>query len=102
MSSTAVTSVGVAKLKASLSAYLAKVKAGHDITVTEHGRPIARLVPVSPADENTDAHLARLERAGLVRRGRDGLLEALAGIELPDDSEGLALAALLDERELGR
>ncbi len=98
----ATTSVGVAKLKASLSAYLARVKAGQAILVTEHGRPIARLVPVDPAGADADAHLAALELAGLIRRGSGGLAAALSALDLPVDAEGLTLAAMLEEREHGR
>ena len=36
----------VSELKASLSEYLGKVKAGEDIMITERGRPIARIVPL--------------------------------------------------------
>ena len=39
--------VGVRELKNQLSGYLDRVKAGEEITVTEHGRPIARLTSVS-------------------------------------------------------
>lgn len=39
------TPVGIRDLRDHLSAYLERVKAGEVITVTEHGRPIARLVP---------------------------------------------------------
>ena len=31
---------GVAKVKARLSKYLAQVRAGNDVLITEHGRPI--------------------------------------------------------------
>jgi len=36
-------SVGVRELKNQLSGYLERVKAGEEITVTQHGTPIARL-----------------------------------------------------------
>ncbi|PYN64673.1 MAG: type II toxin-antitoxin system prevent-host-death family antitoxin, partial [Candidatus Rokuibacteriota bacterium] len=39
------TSAAVAKLKASLSEYLARVKAGEEVIVTERGKPIAKIVP---------------------------------------------------------
>ena len=39
-------SVGVRELRQNLSRYLDAVKAGEDLVVTEHGRPVARLVPV--------------------------------------------------------
>jgi prevent-host-death family protein len=38
--------VGVRELKNQLSSFLDRVKAGEEITVTEHGRPIARLSAV--------------------------------------------------------
>lgn len=37
--------VGVRELRDGLSRYLATVREGHTITVTDHGRPVARLVP---------------------------------------------------------
>lgn len=43
--------VGVRDLKASLSGYLRRVRAGESLTVTDHGLPIARLVPAGlPAE----------------------------------------------------
>ena len=38
--------VGVRELRDGLSRHLASVRDGHTITVTDHGRPIARIVPV--------------------------------------------------------
>ncbi|MPZ25361.1 MAG: type II toxin-antitoxin system prevent-host-death family antitoxin [Micromonosporaceae bacterium] len=38
--------VGVRELRDSLSRYLAEVRSGRVVTVTDHGRPIARIVPV--------------------------------------------------------
>jgi prevent-host-death family protein len=39
-------SVGVRELRDGLSRHLAEVRSGRTITVTDHGRPIARIVPV--------------------------------------------------------
>ncbi|MEX5718603.1 type II toxin-antitoxin system Phd/YefM family antitoxin [Geodermatophilus maliterrae] len=39
-------SVGVRELRDGLSRYLADVRSGRTITVTDHGRPVARIVPV--------------------------------------------------------
>lgn len=55
--------VGVRELKNQLSGYLDRVKAGEEITVTEHGRPIARLTSVAP---DVDRRAALIE-AGIVR-----------------------------------
>lgn len=45
------TTVGVRDLRDHLSAFLERVKAGETITVTEHGRPIARLVREEPVSQ---------------------------------------------------
>lgn len=38
--------VGIRELRDELSKHLAAVRAGHTVTVTDHGTPVARLVPV--------------------------------------------------------
>ena len=38
--------IGVRELRDSLSRHLAIVREGHTITVTDHGRPVARIIPV--------------------------------------------------------
>ena len=40
--------VGVAELKNNLSRHLRAVEAGETIEVTDHDRPVARLVPIEP------------------------------------------------------
>jgi len=42
--------VGVRELRDHLSRYLERVKAGEELIVTEHGRPIARLAAPRPRD----------------------------------------------------
>lgn len=37
--------VGVRELRDHLSRHLTRVREGHTITVTDHGRPVARIVP---------------------------------------------------------
>jgi prevent-host-death family protein len=58
--------MGIAELKALLSETLARVKAGEEVLVTEHGRPIARLVPLSSAATPAVA-TQELVRVGLVK-----------------------------------
>lgn len=38
--------VGIRELRDGLSRHLALVRAGWTVTVTDHGRPVARIVPV--------------------------------------------------------
>lgn len=55
--------VGVRNLKNNLSRYLARARAGEEIIVTDHGRPVARL---SSLDHQSDS-LANLVASGAVR-----------------------------------
>jgi prevent-host-death family protein len=38
--------VGIAELRQNLSSYLRRVEAGERLTVTDHNRPVAELVPL--------------------------------------------------------
>ena len=95
-------SAAVSELKTSLSKYLSIVKAGEEILITEHGKPIARLAPLEGRSAKIPAHLLDLERAGLVRIGSGRLPPGFWDRKRPRDPRGLALKALLEERETGR
>lgn len=58
--------VGVTELKNRLSHYLRLVKRGEAIEVVERSVPIARIVSLAAEPPEEDAHLARLEREGLL------------------------------------
>jgi len=90
--------IGVAQLKARLSEYLARVRAGGEVLVTDHGRPVARIVPV--ADEHE--RLAELERQGLVRPGSMKLPKGFRELPRPKVSGPTVTEALLEERREGR
>ena len=83
-------SVGVRELKAQLSEYLRRVKAGETILITERGRPIGRLSP-EPSTTGLSLHekQQRLVDAGLLEwNGRK--LEAYEPVGL---SQGSVLAS---------
>lgn len=61
-------SVGVRELKAHLSRYLQRVKEGATIVVTEHGRPVGRILPISAPLEQRLA--AAIESGAIVWSGR--------------------------------
>lgn len=95
-------SATVSKLKATLSEYLARVKAGEEVIVTERGRPVAKLVPLR-VDETGDAtHLQALARAGLARAGSGRLPEGFWKLPRPKDTRGAAVRSLCEERADGR
>ena len=52
--------VGVREVRDHFSEYVARAKAGREVVITEHGRPIARLVPLagrSRLDELIEARI---------------------------------------------
>lgn len=91
----------VSKLKASLSEYLRLVKAGEEVVVTERGRAIARLVQYDRGGPTVEWE-EELVRRGILRRARKKLGPEFWAMPLVPDPEGLALKALLEEREEGR
>ena len=95
-------SVAVSTLKATLSACLAKVKAGEEVIVMERGKPIAKLVPLPRHGEIGSAHLQDLARSGLARLGTGKLPTGFWKMRRPQDRRGQAVKALLSERAEGR
>lgn len=90
----------ISQLKNHLSGYLEKVKAGQPLLVMDRDRPIARIERVEIGGESDD-RIARLERAGLIRRGSRPLDLALLARKGPKKELGL-VDALLAERREGR
>ena len=61
------TEVGIRELRARLSRWIGRVRAGEELVVTDRGAPVARLVPI----DQTDAY-ERLVAAGLLAPPRVG------------------------------
>lgn len=92
---------GVARLKAALSEYLAHVKAGEEVVVTERGRPVARLVPLKNEGQGEMGRLEALERAGQIKLGSGRVPEGFWSPRRPEDPEGRVRSAVSEEREEG-
>lgn len=90
----------VAELKAQLSRYISRVKAGEEVLVTERGTPVARLVPVGNA--GADDQLRDLERQGLVRLGSGVLPKGFWRLPRARDPKAAVRRAIIEEREDGR
>ena len=92
----------VSQLKASLSGYLAFVRAGEEIMVTDRGIPIAKLVPINRNEMEVSERLLGLEKRGLIKIGKGQLDENFWERPRPKDTGDGALKALLQEREESR
>lgn len=90
----------VSELKAKLSAFLDIVRQGDEVLVTDRGRLIARLAPVT-GTESEEGRRDLLLRTGRLHPPRGQLPADFWDRARPEDPEGRALAALLAERESG-
>jgi len=94
----------VTEVKSGLSKFLELVKNGEAILITDRGVPVARIESVRSDQNETgeQARLSRLERAGLVRRGRPISRRLLSGAPAALKKGASAVQALLEERREGR
>ena len=92
------TSASISETKATLSALLDRVRAGEEVTITDRGKPVARIVPLAATDVDWDERIERLERQGIITRPRKKLdLDWFLSRPLPKSRESV-LDALLEER----
>ena len=70
--------VGTAEAEARFATLLDLVARGEEVTITKHGKPVARLVPASAASrEQVDEVIAKLKALHRVRSSA-GFLEGVA------------------------
>jgi prevent-host-death family protein len=85
--------VGIRELKQNASAVVALAKGGESVTITEHGKPVAMLIPY-PQDIIT-----RLELEGKLVKGTDSFdFAEIRRTKL----DGTTIADLLDESRADR
>lgn len=95
--------VSISELKAKLSEYLEAVRAGEEVIVTDRGRPVARIGPVT-GSADMESRMAMLVRTGQVRTPD---LEGGVDLELirahrPRVPGARLAEAILEERREGR
>jgi antitoxin (DNA-binding transcriptional repressor) of toxin-antitoxin stability system len=90
----------ISQLKNHLSGYLKKVKAGQPLLVMDRNQPIARIERLEVGGE-ADDRIARLERAGLIRRGVRPIDDSSVEEKGPRSKRSV-VDALLEERREGR
>jgi prevent-host-death family protein len=64
--------ISAAEANRTFSALLRRVRSGHAVVVTSHGRPVARLVPVQDGDGLTGAARAALFKRLRAARAKAG------------------------------
>ena len=92
----------ITEAKNGLSALIDRVRSGETILITDRGLAVARIEPIVSHPDQTD-RIARLERAGVVRRGLAPLPVDRVRRQGPRLRPGAsAIQSLLDERRSGR
>lgn len=92
-------SAAISKLKATLSEYIAFVKGGEEVLVTERGKPVARIVPVRGLSGD-DAKRIDLARRGIIRPGKGRISQAvLRDLPVADVKEKDILRVIDEDRE---
>ena len=81
--------IGIRELRDALSRYLDEVRSGRTLTVTDHGRPVARIIPVQRL-----TRLEQLRAEGRVVRGSRRKQPAPDPIEV----DGIASDQIDDQR----
>jgi antitoxin (DNA-binding transcriptional repressor) of toxin-antitoxin stability system len=90
--------VNVAELNNDLNDLLSKVRAGLEILLHDHDRPIARLVPVNYS-EDFDEELLSLASAGKARLPEESLPESFWEMPAPEIELNKIVAALRADRD---
>lgn len=91
-------SVNIAELKNRLSSYLNRVKSGEEIVIRDRDRPVARIVPLLPIDDE-DAQLALLAARGLIRLGEGPLDDEFWKLPAPRVSAAILRRTVTEERD---
>jgi prevent-host-death family protein len=95
------TTASIADVKARLSEYVRRVKAGHEVVVTDRGVPVARLTGLEVAERRATRR-DRLARSGAIKAGKGRLRRTLQTPPQGDTLGADVLAALEAERDGGR
>jgi len=88
--------VGARELKTRLGTYLRQVQQGRTLVVTERGRPVAELRPLSIKTQGEEARLDELVALGILSRKAKAPFSPFTPIRIKDP---LVSTAIIEDRE---
>lgn len=89
----------IAELKNNLSNFLADVKLGEEILISDRNKPFAKIIPLPNASDFSAEELA-LAAAGILRLPEESEVgEAFLKEKRPNLKAEIAVEAILDERD---
>jgi prevent-host-death family protein len=89
-------STNIADLRNRLTQYLKEVRAGEEIVIRDRQRPIAKIVPFTPDEQEDDADLVA---AGLIRKGTGKLPASFWKTRGPRVPLNVAVSAVSRDRD---
>ena len=93
------TSVGIRDAKMHLSKYLKMVQKGIEVTITDRGRPVGRIVPIQTRDLSLEDRIKRMEERGVIGKSTGANWKSIPPpIPLPD---GIVQKFLQEDRDSG-
>jgi prevent-host-death family protein len=91
------TSVGIRDAKIHLSRYLKLVQKGEEVVITDHGRPVGKIVPLESRDLSLEERIERLVQQGIMEPlSGERLTTIPPPIPLP---KGIAQRMLQEDRD---
>jgi len=90
--------VGLREANIHFARYVRKVKGGAEILLTDRGKPIAIISPISKKEEPLEERLRMLEKRGILRMASPGKLKLHKLMDLP----GKGLSRIVSEEREGR
>jgi len=91
------TSVGIRDAKIHLSRYLKLVQKGEEVIITDHGRPVGKIVPMASRDLDLRERIDRLVEQGIIEPlSGERLLTIPPPIPVP---KGVAQRMLQEDRD---
>ena len=92
-------SVGIRDAKMHLSKYLKMVQQGAEVTITDRGRPVGKIIPIRTKQMSLKERIKRMEDRGQIEPVKDeGQVIIPPPIPVPDE---IAQQILQQEREDG-
>jgi len=92
------TTVGARELKTRLGAWLRRVQQGGTLIVTERGRPVAEIRPITAQRTDERAELAALVESGLLSRTSESRLARFEPVTCPAAPLSLAVVEGREDR----
>lgn len=81
------TTVGIREAKIHLSKYLKMVRQGHEVTLTDRGRPVGKIVPITAGELSLEERIRYLEEKGVLAPAPQGKKSVLSSpVPVPPDA----------------